>query len=513
MYCMLKPYRNSEVIKMINKSWLSNMLYQILFIFLVSAIFCGNLLADSHYVSPTGSAAWAQSTNISTPCSASTAMANAVADDVVYFRGGVYYVTYDGVGNWQAPGMYPAHSGTVGHYITFIAYAGEVPKIVGTSSSGDGNALCFGPYARNYIIFDGFESYGKYGDGSIMPGGIRVGSNNWTRGEPSTYKDSTGCIIRNCIAHGGTHIVGGGDNAPLLRIESVTDLLVQNCKFYMYTTSDWMSHDTNSNHCAIEIYYSTNVIIENCEVYNTPNPLYNKTGAGPYITYRYNYIHNNWLGFFNETGIVHRSYTIVHDNVIVNNGDSTMLDIAKPQTPANSDYFSFYNNTVYMNAAHACIGLDKTHYMNVYNNILINKSTSSSAYVLWSSANAGNTISTWDHNEYGTYCARFNPNPGVTYASLSAWRGSTALIGGTHPGTGDLTSDPKFVNSSGKLNTLADFALQSSSPCKGVGRNGVDMGANIDLVGVNPLKLPPPTPPTDTTPPAIPSGINVIIVQ
>ncbi len=495
---------------MINKSWLSYIPYQILFIFLVSIIFYGNLLADNHYVSPTGSATWAKSTSISTPCSASTAMANAVADDIVYFRGGVYNVTYDGVGNWQAPGMYPAHSGTPGHYITFVAYAGEVPKIVGTSNTE--SSMCFGPYNHNYIIFDGFESYGVSGDGSITAGGIKVGSNDYTRGDPSTYRDSTGCIIRNCIAHGGTHIVGGGDNAPLIRIDGTTDLRVQNCKLYMYTTDDWISYDKGSNHTAVEIYYSTNVIIENCEIYNSPCALYNKTGAGPYITYRYNYIHDNYLGFFNESTYYAQTYITIHDNVIVNNGNTTWINIAKPGNPANNDYWSIYNNTVYMNNTHSCIGLDSTHYLNVYNNILINKNAS--GYDFWSSVTTGNTISTEDHNQYGNNCFRImkNPSPATVYTSLTAWQVSTELIGGAHPGTGDLASDPKFVNSSGRLNTLADFALQSSSPCKGAGRNGVDMGANVGLVGVNPTSL-PPVPPGDSTPPASPTGVNVQIIQ
>jgi len=47
--------------------------------------------AQSHYVSPTGTASWKESAKIETPCSIETANDNLDAGDTVYFRGGIYY--------------------------------------------------------------------------------------------------------------------------------------------------------------------------------------------------------------------------------------------------------------------------------------------------------------------------------------------------------------------------------------------------------------------------------------
>ncbi len=37
---------------------------------------------------------------------------------------------------------------------------------------------------------------------------------------------------------------------------------------------------------------------------------------------------------------------------------------------------------------------------------------------------------------------------------------------------------------------LSDFALNTQSPCKGTGEGGVDMGAAVESVGVDPDVLP-----------------------
>ena len=85
--------------------------------------------AATHWVSPTGTAAWASCVG-STPlsgtaaCSLATANANAAASDLVYLRGG----TYDQGGGSVA--FEPAHNGTsASAMITFQAYTGETPII------------------------------------------------------------------------------------------------------------------------------------------------------------------------------------------------------------------------------------------------------------------------------------------------------------------------------------------------------------------------------------------------
>jgi hypothetical protein len=95
-----------------------------------------------------------------------------------------------------------------------------------------------------------------------------------------------------------------------------------------------------------------------------------------------------------------------------------------------------------------------------------------------------------DHNQFGNLTGNFlvrirKPNAGSTmsYSTLALWQASGMLTDGNNPGAGDLTSDPLFVNASGTMSSVADFALQANSPCKRAGRSGVDMGANASLVG------------------------------
>jgi hypothetical protein len=76
-----------------------------------------------HYTSNSGSDTWANSTNIGTPCSLGTAVANAAAGDTVYLRGGTYTI-----GSGTAA-FEPTNSGSAGNRITFAAYQSEVPVL------------------------------------------------------------------------------------------------------------------------------------------------------------------------------------------------------------------------------------------------------------------------------------------------------------------------------------------------------------------------------------------------
>ena len=55
---------------------------------------------NSYFVSPEGTSSWSECANITTPCSGKTAVENADAGDVVYFRGGTYDPAADPVQEW-----------------------------------------------------------------------------------------------------------------------------------------------------------------------------------------------------------------------------------------------------------------------------------------------------------------------------------------------------------------------------------------------------------------------------
>jgi PKD repeat protein len=109
----------------------------------------GNGSLGAYWVSPTGTASWANAKS-ATPlsgascCSLSTANANASAGDTVILRGGTY-----------STNISPARSGTVGNRITFEAYAGETPTITVNEAGGRQAIKLIG---KQYIKIDGITS-------------------------------------------------------------------------------------------------------------------------------------------------------------------------------------------------------------------------------------------------------------------------------------------------------------------------------------------------------------------
>ncbi len=491
---------------MINKSWSSNLLYQILFIFLISMIFCGNLLADNHYVSPTGSATWAMSISISTPCSASTAMNNAVAGDTVYFRGGIYYVGQSVAGPPTSFQLKPSHNGTAGNPIKFQAYPGETPVIDATvTSPSNSNSVAIGAVGspgspRTYIIFDGFIIRGNGGTAMAQ----------------AYFYYADNCTLKNCNLTGGGNPLSTSENLNCVRSQYTNYFTMQNC----------IIHDVNGgsnyNVDGIEFYYSYHATIVNNEFYNNSCALYLKNDTADTLIAN-NYFHNNVqaIGWHTFSGPRNVDRLTIHDNVIINSSFGAISGDAQEPT-AHMDDFLCYNNTIYNTARGINIGNSQSgHGAKIYNNII--QITTSEKLLVHGDNGTLALVAGEDHNQWGTgsgYWKMSYGNSMRTYTTLANWQASNELAASIdlgcgpskNPGCHDFASDPRFINTSGNLNKLEDFTLQSSSPCKGAGRNGVDMGANIDNVGVNPALL-PTAPPTDTNPPASPSGVNVIIIQ
>ncbi len=140
--------------------------YFFLSLFIVSAITgMQTAVAAIYYASSNGSASWNNCTDINTPCSPVVSMANAVAGDIVYFRGGQYELYYN---LSKAPAYYwyrgiwnPSNSGTSNTPVTFAAYPDETPVLnCHTTNQLDSGPrdVCraFGNGDKDYIVFDGF---------------------------------------------------------------------------------------------------------------------------------------------------------------------------------------------------------------------------------------------------------------------------------------------------------------------------------------------------------------------
>jgi len=152
--------------------------------------------AGVHYVSPTGTATWADSTSISTPCSVSTANTNAQAGDVVYFLDGNY-----------TSKLRPYNSGTANNRIYFRSL--NLHGAVFDLGSSSDNSIYI---ATSYITVDGFKVIPPW-NGSAGTG-IKVSS------------DGDNCHIKNVLVEGNDdeNIVGIVLNA------GGSNMLVDNCE-------------------------------------------------------------------------------------------------------------------------------------------------------------------------------------------------------------------------------------------------------------------------------------------
>jgi hypothetical protein len=454
--------------------------------------------AATYWVSNTGAATWANCSG-ATPlsgtaaCPVQTAFDNAVAGDVVNFRGGTYSVPAKNFSTSYHGYYEPAHSGTSGNPITFQAYTGETPLFNGTAGgSGDNSdyATVFGTNGINYITFDGFHFQS---DNGTKMARIFIGGD-----DPSSIPSmpdahtSIGIVLKNCDINGGSTAILTGDNRENVRINNAISILVQKCKIYN-ARSTFGYPGIN----AIKSYFGTYVTVENNEIYNTEEAVYLKSDTDHWI------IRNNWIHDNNVAGIsVTPYYTsathnatnhTIYNNVIANStgGISVYTDDNSAQGPANADNMTVYNNTVY-NIGGIGLNFTGTRNFTMYNNI-VQGFSGNQLYFGYSYY----SIAESDYNNFGSSSLqilthKYQGNQ-ATYTTLAAWRATTDVIGGLHPDTHSIASNPLFQNGSGLLKQLNDFQLANNSPSKGTGQGGADMGADVASVGTGVTPISPPT--------------------
>jgi uncharacterized repeat protein (TIGR02543 family) len=460
-----------------------------------------------YYVSPDATSTnWAAAkNNINAPCTVATAMANAIAGDTVYFLEGTYNTVPASPPSGENPGNYqhyrakwePKHSGTASAPITFAAYPGAeviingiLPgEIIADNSSPD-MIRVFSTGRQDHIIFDGFIIQATDGAGGQKLGSIIIGYDiaNWDNS--SNY-----CIIRNCIFKGLDTPILTTDNREAIRIEYAQHTLVQNC--YLQNIRQPINWQNTG---AIKMYDTKYTTVENCEIFNCTSSIYDKRNS-EFSTFRNNYINNcndgiHITGYGPNNRSNHDDLTI-YNNVIINSNHCSIWN--ECQDDSHSDRMTIYNNTFYTgNAPGVSVqtwgGTEKRY----YNNIIQGKRISDyegvlKFFVRTNSIAVPVEIAECDYNQYGNldFLIRSklkytgDPTPTIDYNTLSAWQSSTELADGGHPDVNSLASDPMFENASGTMQKLNDFRLAQGSPCLGVGKGGVDMGADIDLVGFN----------------------------
>ena len=140
-------------------------------------------------------------------------MANADDDDIVYFRGGSYSApSATPAGDGNRPAIYPANSGSSGHYITFIAYTGETPTITNAANEGSSSTVpTIGTYGQDYIVWDGITAYGAEDAGGIA--------------KAATSANSSYVTYQNCSLSGSTT---GDSNTASIRLENADHITITN---------------------------------------------------------------------------------------------------------------------------------------------------------------------------------------------------------------------------------------------------------------------------------------------
>ena len=425
-----------------------------------------------------GQSAFDASSDVAHPCSAATGMAHAIAGDTVYFRGGTYQLqVLDGsTFYWYNGVLNPANSGTSVNPITFQAYSGETPTMNTTRyDTSRQEAPAFGVNGQSYIIFDGFTFTATADD---VVGGIKLMTDNVSSGY-----GTEGDIIRNCYFPGmrTPYENSNTTNWPAVFIQECNGCTVENSIFHSIREGQANYH----NITAIVMYHDGETIIRNNEFYDNSMSVWIKSDNENTYVYN-NYFHDSFAAILGQVySTINSDGVYIYNNVIVNM-DECGIDWANEEDSSHGNDFTVYNNTIYNIASKRGITTSQCesgHGAVVYNNIVQSTNT---LFFPTMQTNYSGYIKECDHNNLTPPMTVYVDGWNTTYTTLSSWQSSGELEGGGNPGVESLSTDPLFVNDSGNLNQLSDFYLQSTSPCVGAGRDGVNMGANIDMVGVNP---------------------------
>ena len=448
---------------------------------LLAMIATTTVRAADYYVSPGGTASWSECTNINTPCSASTAMNNAVAGDTTHFRGGTYAVA--GTPPSYHALLEPANNGTQSSPIVFKAYEGETPVISVNCTASWNQCMVIGTNSKNYITWDGF---------------ILTTSNGKTAGAfIGGQSNSTGAVFKNNTIIAGAAKVPNSDNVDITRMENTSRASYINNRVGGLKSVNRAVNTTN-NSC-LKMYFNDNATISNNEFYDCPTGISAKANLNDSVI-RYNYFHDNYINM--ETHVYNVNIRNSNNNVLDNNifsspGYLSLSIQAGDQGMARG--WDIHNNTFYASSDSTYavqVTLGASPELTFYNNIIVGPRGDQ-----FSTGQDTSTLVSMDHNQFGTgpidIELRRYGNARALYNSLSSWKSSGELIGGGNPGSGALASNPLFMNHSGNMSQILDFQLAIGSPSKGTGRNGADMGANANLVGSSTVA--PPKPPTPVT--------------
>jgi hypothetical protein len=415
------------------------MIKQLLTVLLI--LLCASpLFAATHYASPSGSASWANSTNINSPCSITTAFANASAGDLVYLRGGTY-----NMGSSSSSVLTTAHNGTGNsdsQRVIIKAYPGETPDIVtdvsGSWSSDTGGAINI---RHNYWTLDGITMH------------TAIGSNEFH--VPISLCYDSGCdgpVVQN------SRIVvtssGGTANKAAIIVHSTTNALIQKNDIQGYS---------GSSDNGIHSFYGVGTKILNNEIHGGRSAVMYKfpncdtsLSSGAEIAYNYMY-DNGRADIYGRFGHIN-----IHDNIMDDqSGGDGAIQLGDNGGGNCSDSGAIFNhNTILGRLFIKGTGVPS---MTFNNNICTGGFATDGDGIPYSIAH--------DYNVWGT-----SSLPSGGGGSNEITNHLPTFTGGSHP------------------TTIAGFALTPSSYGYQNGSDGKDRGADVSLVGAG-ASPPQGTPP------------------
>lgn len=417
--------------------------------------------AGIHYVSPAGNSAWSTCTVINSSCSWQTAMANAVAGDTVYFRGGTYDPGASCPSEWDLVGIGPQNSGTASSPITFKAYPGENPVVLSCTNS----MPAFGAVNVSYIVWDGFS-------GTTIDNPPTAANPNGGEVWLFLYWNSTGSIVKNCKFTGNARTVY--KNAATIRIEQSSSNEVAN------NFIQGMTGNSNAvNTAAIWLFDAKGAQVHNNTIFNCMNGIMQKTG--PNVN---NAIYKNFIYSMTLEGIVldeqasGGSGDTIYQNVLVNVG-SIAIDVY-PDTDVDEyqSNYQIYNNTIYGKSTGIETGQDARNNQ-IWNNI-IQQVAADEGHPLVRYYTGASMPSYSNYNDFYSPSALWNLNYTTDYSSLAEWTAATGFDANS------VLTDPQFIAPGGT--NVANYK-RKSYPANGKG--GSVMGAYMtgnESIG----RIPPP---------------------
>lgn len=440
--------------------------------------------AATKYVSPSGSALWANCNTSGTPCSVATAMSNAAAGDIVRFVSGDYFPP--NASSTQEPSWHLANNGTVGNHITLISDVRHGAVIHSAANQGGGvNRTGFGCYANDYITIDGFTI------DSDLEAGIEVE-------HPFIIESCRHVIVQYMSFPTGwahqDHTNGASIGVYGSAVRLGTDIDIR-YNDITGPTNDLTPLEAVVNACGIYMFEVNDVRVYNNTIHDANNGICWKTEPH-HIYAHHNYLYNiNRAAFYITPEVVSLDTHHVHHNVLRN--VNRVFDAEEaPSGGGTWTGFQFYNNTVYNDAStplgRVYVAPSGTANVSgialgtnggpqtargalIYNNIF-QLSTTSRGWEIHDDLTSDAMIGVpFDYNVYyissGTLTLNYN---GTGYTTLANWQAALS----DSEEANSSSSNPVFLNGSGNLNVVTDFQLNpSTSPYLSNGYGGVQRGA------------------------------------